>query len=83
MVEQTTTVPKMDENVNYGYGHNYSGLSFDQLYELFMKMDKDDLARLLAAKEIAKTNIPQIPCYPVYPQYPPQYPWITWYNTIC
>ena len=83
MVEQTTTAPKMDENVNYGYGYNYSGLSFDQLYELFMKMDKEDLARLLAAKEIAKTNIPQIPYYPVYPQYPPQYPWITWYNTIC
>lgn len=87
MVKQTTTAPDM-ENVNFNYEYN-SGLSFDELYNLFMKMEKEDLARLLAAKEIARTNLPQLPYIPVYPQpvYPSPYPgspypWITW-NITC
>lgn len=82
MVEQTTT------NGN-GYVPNTEPLcSFDDYYNLFMKMDKEDLARLLAAKELARQStypqFPQLPAYPpFYPNNPSPYPWITWYTSIC
>lgn len=76
MVEQTTTDAVINQPI--------ATPDYQTLYEAFMKMDKETLAMLLAAKEMKTTNIPEYPFIPYFPQYPsPQLPWIIWYNTIC
>ena len=81
MVEQTTT---NGQEIN-GYLNQPSGPTFNELYEAYLKLSKEELAMLLASKELAQQPYtPYIPAYPVYPTYPSPspYPWITWYNTI-
>ena len=77
MVKETTTAPE------FNYNSSYSP-SFEELYNLYMKMDKEDLARLLAAKElVGKQQVPQFVPMPYYPPINvPQYPYITW-NITC
>jgi len=82
MVQETTT----NEELN-----RVCFPDFNTLYEAYLKMDKETLAMLLAAKEAAAQQPPYSPVfpqpYPVYPTYPvypstPSYPWITW-NITC
>ena len=78
MVQQTTT----NADIN-GYVYQPTP-SFQELYDAFMKMDKETLAMLLATKQIADLSKPSYPTYPTYPVYPPSpYPWITWYTVTC
>ena len=79
MVKQTTTT---GQEIN-SYLNQPSGPSFQELYESFLKLDKETLATLLAAKELANINNPSYPAYPTYPVVPTvSYPWITWCHTI-
>ena len=80
MVQETTTNPGTNEELN-----KVCFPDFKTLYEAYLKLDKETLAMLLAAKECAQpVQQPYIQPYPVYPVYPsaPSYPWITWYATL-
>ena len=83
MVKQTTT---NGQEIN-GYLNQPIGPTFNELYEAYLKLSKEELAMLLASKELAQQplNAPSYPSYPTYPVYPyptVPYPWITWYHTV-
>lgn len=76
MLQETTTNPGTNDELNRACFPD-----FNTLYEAYLKLDKETLAMLLAAKECAQpVQQPYIQPYPVYPVYPsaPSYPWITW-----
>lgn len=76
MVKETKTTEYIKLNEQY-----VTRPTFNELYEAYLKLSKEELAMLLAAKESAAPyQQPYVPAYPVYPSYtaPSPYPWNTW-----
>ena len=98
IIKKKTKNNMVKETTTNGIGEDFSitiphpgndNSNFDTLYEAYMKLSKEDLARILAARDTQQqTNVPQVPYVPAYPTYPtyptyPSFPWITWCTTTC
>lgn len=88
MVKQTTTTPELDLNGAQTTGYlEILPMTFDERVKMYMKLSKEELAKMLAERDRLGMDVPQrvVPCpYPVYPNtYPgwpsyPEGPWVTY-----
>lgn len=96
MVKQTTTTaPELHLNETHTAGYlEILPMTFDERVKMYMKLSKEELAKMLAERDRLGIDAPQrvVPCpYPVYPTYPswpsyPEGPWVTYdtgFTTSC
>ena len=83
MVKQTTTAPELDFNDAQAAGYlEILPMTFDERVKMYMKLSKEELAKMLAERDRLGIDYRPIPypCpYPAYPETPhPTWPWITY-----
>lgn len=82
MVKQTTTAPELNLNDTQTAGYlEILPMTFDERVRMYMKLSKEELAKMLAERDRLGIDSIPMPCpypYPVYPDMPhPAGPWIT------
>lgn len=83
MIKQTTTAPELDLNNMQTAGYlEISPMTFDEMVKMYMKLSKEELAKMLAERDRLGIGYRPFsyPCpYPACPKMPyPTWPQITW-----